>query len=287
MKLRLLLFLALACTPLAGMASPPVLNPAVSRTLSEVSISGGGIHQHYTEWSRGLPNAASLPDPVNRESGTVGLFRFALAKRFPATGGWAEVRYDFGTGNTDYAGHTQGGAPLLATTDNTMHDVRARVGYPVALTRNLDVLPFLEGGYYQWDRAVANGTPSAIEEVYTHGYVGAGGRLFYAATPRWVFSATVDAGSTVAPGMDAVSPIQGSATLGTHAYAGVALQEDYRLRGDWHLFARASYRYFGYGLSSRFPISALVNGQTFNGTASEPNSTTEQVRYSVGVAYNF
>ena len=100
-------------------------------------------------------------------------------------------------------------------------------------------------------------------------------------------SASADAGSTVNPDIDASGLVNFSGGLGTHAYAGAAFQEDYRVRGNWHLFARVSYRYFGFGRSNGLPATVVTNGGTKNATATEPNSTTEQVRYSLGVAYDF
>jgi hypothetical protein len=277
---------ALCVVPFAASAGAAPLNPAIAKTLSTVSVAGGGLHNHYAEWTGGLPNASSLPNSLDHESGNLGLFRFALSHRFPI-GAWGEVRYDFGTGNTAYTGYTQSGAPASATTGNTVHDVRARVGYPFALTRNAALLPFLEGGYYRWDRTVDQGTPLAYDELYTSGYVGGGAKLLYAIAPNWVVSVTADAGSTVTPGIEASGLLRFSSAPGTHAYAGAALQEDYRVRAHWHLFARVSYRYFGFGRSDTVPATAIVNGSSVNATVTEPDSTTEQVRYSLGVAYDF
>ena len=277
---------ALCAVPFAASADAASLNTSIAKTLSTVSVAGGGIHQHYAEWTDGLPNASSLPNSLDHESGSLGLFRFALSHRF-RTGGWAEVRYDFGTGNTDYTGYTQSGKPASATTGNTIHDVRARVGYPLGLTRNTAFLPFLEGGYYRWDRTVGQGTPSAYGELYTAGYVGGGAKLLYAIAPNWVVSATANAGSTVAPGISASGLVNFSGALGTHTYAGVAFQEDYRVRGNWHLFARVSYRYFGFGRSGTLSGTAISNGSPVKLAVTEPNSTAEQVRYSLGVAYDF
>ncbi len=134
---------------------------------------------------------------------------------------------------------------------------------------------------------VGKDDPYAYNELYTAGYVGGGAKLLYAITPRWVASATADAGSTVAPGINASGLLNFSGALGTHTYAGVALQKDYRVRGHWHLFARVSYRYFGFGRSNALPTTVVSNGSTTSTTGTEPNSTTEQVRYSLGVAYAF
>ncbi len=277
---------ALCIAPFAASAGTAPLNPAIAKTLSAVSVAGGGLHNHYSEWSEGLKSASSRPNSLDHESGSLGLFRFTLSHRFH-TGVWSEVRYDFGTGDTAYTGYTQSGAPTSATTGNTVHDVRARVGYPLALARNVALLPFLEGGYYRWDRTADQGTPLAYNELYTSGYVGGGAKFLYAITPRWVVSASADAGSTVNPDTDASGLVNYSGGLGTHAYAGAAFQEDYRVRGNWHLFARISYRYFGFGRSNALPATVVSNGATINTTATEPNSTTEQVRYSLGVAYDF
>lgn len=277
---------ALCAVPFAASAGTAPINTAIAKTLSTVSVAGGGLHNHFAEWSDGLPNASSMPNSLDHESGSLGLFRFALSHRFH-TGVWSEVRYDFGTGDSDYTGYTQAGKPASATTGNTVHDVRARVGYPFGLTRNTAILPFLEGGYYRWDRTVNQGTPSAYDELYTSGYVGGGAKLLYAIAPDWVVSVTTDAGSTVAPGIEASGLLNFSGALGTHTYAGVALQEDYRVRGHWHLFARVSYRYFGFGRSNTLSGTATSNGSLVKLAVTEPNSTTEQVRYSLGVAYDF
>ncbi len=277
---------ALCTVPFAASAGAAPLNTSIAKTLSTVSVAGGGLHNHYAEWSDGLPNASSLPNSIDHESGNLGLFRFALSHRFRA-GGWAGVRYDFGTGNSHYTGYTQSGKPASATTGNTIHDVRVRMGYPFSLTHNAALLPFLEGGYYRWDRTVNQGTTLAYDELYTTGYVGGGAKLLYAIGTHWVASATADAGSTVAPGINASGLLNFSGALGTHAYAGVALQEDYRVRGNWHLFARVSYRYFGFGRSGTLSGTAISNGSPVKLAVTEPNSTAEQVRYSLGVAYDF
>ena len=283
---------ALACafcfSPLAVYAG--TLPAPVAAALSSVTVSGGAIHQHYSEWTHGLPNAATAPDPLDSESGSLGLFRFSLAHRFQRSGLWAQVRYDFGTGDTTYVGHTQGGTALTASTSNTIHDVRARVGCPVSLSSVLSpqfaAVPFVEGGYYRWSRDVASGTPSAVSETYSNGYVGVGATLYYAPDPTWVTSVTLDGGSTVDAGVTMNAPLSGSGGLGSHAFAGVSLQEAYRLTQRWSILARVSYRYFGYGIG-QYPVGGTVNGTPVTTTATEPNSTTEQVRYTFGFAYRF
>lgn len=274
--------------PVSAQATPhPALNRAALQAMNGIFIGGGMVHQHYAEWTRGLPNAATLPDPLDQEHGNLPMFRILIAHRFPGTGGWGSIRYDFIKGHTDYIGHTQAGVPLDTTTDNTMHDLRLRVGRPFALTDNLDLLPFLEGGYFRWDRAAGNGTPSAIEELYTNGYAGGGVRALYAVGSRLVLSSTVDVGSIFAAGMEVINPVDGTTKLGPHLYAGLAFQTTLRVYGHRNLFARAAYRYFGYGISNQFLIQQNLGNTILQGLAHEPNSTTGQIRTAMDVSYHF
>lgn len=253
------------------------------RALNQVAVEFGGLHQHYTEWARGFGNP-SLPDPLDREDGSIGLLRFAAQAYDPQFYGlWGEVRYDFASGDTTYTGHTQSLAPLDTTTDNTVHDVRARIGYPVELAYGVAAVPFVEGGYFRWDRAVAGGTSAAIEELYADGYTGGGVKLLYSPANALTLSVTADGGSTLYGGMSVLSPFAADVDLGDHAYAGASAQADYRLTGRWHAIARISYRYFGYGISD--PVVATIGGAP--SLVREPNSTTEQVRAAFGLAYDF
>ncbi|OYV75278.1 MAG: hypothetical protein B7Z66_13615 [Chromatiales bacterium 21-64-14] len=274
--------------PISAQAMPNrALNPADLQAMNGIFIGGGVVHQHYTEWSRDLPNASTIADPLDQEHGNLSMFRILIAHRFPGTGGWGSIRYDFIKGHTDYIGHTQAGVPLDTTTANTMDDLRLRVGRPFALTDNLDLLPFLEGGYFRWDRAIGNGTPAALEELYTNGYAGGGARALYALSPRLVLSSTVDVGSIFAAGMEIINPLNGTTKLGPHLYAGLAFQATLRVYGHWHLFARAAYRYFGYGISNRFLVQKNLGNTFLQGVAYEPNSTTGQIRTAIGVSYHF
>jgi|GEM_PF-5210643 len=273
---------ALAAITAGLLAAGVNAQAAVSqRALDQVAIEGGVLIQHYTEWSRGFGNP-NLPDPLDRESGSVGLLRFDAQAYDPQLYGlWGEVRYDFASGDTAYIGHTQSLAPLDTTTDNTIHDVRGRIGYPIGLPYAVTVVPFAEGGYYRWDRSVAGGTSAAIEELYSNGYVGGGVKLLYFPANALMLSVSADGGSTLYGGMSVLSPFAVDVDLGDHAYAGASVQADYRLTGRWHAIARISYRYFGYGISN----SATVGGS--QGLVREPNSTTEQVRAVAGIAYDF
>ncbi len=267
-----------------GTAQAAPIRSLVGHALNQIAVESGGLHQHYTEWARGFGNP-NLPDPLDFESGNIALLRFSAQAYCPHRFGslWGEVRYDFTTGGTTYTGHTQSLTPLDTSTHNAIHDVRARVGYPVGLSGGIMVVPFAEGGYYQWNRSVAGGTPTAIKESYSSGYVGGGLKVLVSPARNLVLSVSADGGSSIAGGMSVRSPYRVSVDLGSHPYAGLGFQANYRVHGYWHVIARISYRYFGYGISNS--VVAAVGGTT--GSVQEPNSTTEQVRYALGVAYAF
>jgi hypothetical protein len=282
MKMPLKMIAAVAISGLLGFgvvqAAPVGL--AAASALNQVALEGGGLHQHYTEWARGFANP-NLPNPLDWASGNIGLLRFSAQAYRPSRFGplWGEVRYDFATGSTTYTGHMQSLAPLDTSTHNTIQDVRGRVGYPIGLPYGITTVLFVEGGYYRWDRSVARGTPAAIEEVYSNGYVGGGLKTLVSPMHNLVLSASADGGSSITGGMAVRSPYRVSTDLGNHPYAGVGMQAAYRIHGNWRLVARIAYRYFGYGISN-----TVI---TDSGAGQEPNSTSTQVRYAFGVAYDF
>ncbi len=282
MKMTLKMTAAVAISGLLGfgVARAAPVGLAATSALNQVALEGGGLHQHYTEWARGFTNP-NLPNPLDWASGNIGLLRFSAQAYHPSRFGplWGEVRYDFAIGGTTYIGHMQSLAPLDTSTHNTTQDVRGRVGYPIDLPYGITAVPFVEGGYYRWDRSVASGTPAAIEEVYSNGYVGGGLKALVSPMHDLVLSASADGGSSIAGGMSERSPYRVSTNLGNHPYAGLGLQADYRVHGRWHAVARVAYRYFGYGISN-----TVI---TTSGAVQEPNSTNMQVRYVFGVAYDF
>lgn len=247
-----------------------------------VSLSGGALDQHYAEYPSGLPNASTLPNPLDTESGTLPLLRLAFAFTPRAVPLWVQVRYDYAEGDTIYDGHTQALVDVATTTQNRMDDARARLGCVVNIATDLAVVPFLEGGWHAWDRQIGAGTPLYTHESYAHWYRGVGAQLRYRSGLAWRLVLDLDGGRTVDAQISGNGPLfYFRAPLGAAAYYGASIGVDRAFTGPWHLRGELSWTRFTYGASP----SVATNDPNVH--VVEPESSTRRLGFSLGLAYAF
>ena len=184
-----------------------------------------------------------------------------------------DAQLSYVTGQTDYTGALTGTrtagkyGSVTGKTGADVYDADFRFGKGFALSSALMATPYIGAGFHEWDRAVNTG------EVYSHGYVGGGLLLQWAATDKLVFSANGLVGTTYASYIT-VNPIF-SADLGDTMLYKVGGGIDYALTSNIHSSAKAEWTDFGYGRS------AIVGG------AFEPDSHTSNITVKAGVGYSW
>ena len=263
--------LVLAGLGTAGMASA-ASNPLISAN-NEVGVAVTGTNTNYLE--------NITPGPSDSETGlTPG---FALKGSFLGnvaglSNVYAQIQYQRTMGGITYKGAV-GNTPQYGTDSMSMNRVTARLGMAFPVADNLLVIPYLTGGYQDWNRSLQG--PYGYNEFYSAGLIGAGAKVEYATSPRMVFGARAEMLAVVGGGMTP-SNVPGipNGTLGSAAFDTtgeevVGVDADYRIAGPVHLYGGLDYTHFNYS------GGALHDGFV------EPSSQTNQLGIDLGVAYHF
>jgi hypothetical protein len=241
-------------------------NPAIQAAETNIGVGLAGSYFHYHE------NLGNLSDT---ESGGLGGFNFNASRLGAGSGHenfYVALIYDFSGGFLPYNGFSQGGAVYDAQDRAFFNHVEIRVGDGFALARNVELIPFLAGGYQNWYRNITG--PGGYGEFYQAGLLGAGLKLDVAATSSLVLSVAAE-GLAVMRGSIAAPALGLNAGFGTSGEESVRLGADWRLDPRWHVFAGLGITHFGY------TGSKLDNGFY------EPPSMTVQLRSEIGLKFGF
>jgi hypothetical protein len=254
---------------------------AIIAAESTISLSAGFMHTQYHE------NAT--PGTGDDESGfTYGLgagISGLIPNPIIRADLYTALQYDFDAGNITYGGHyLYSGLPAEATDNAVFNRLEARFGVGFPVGDDVELIPFVAGGYQAWNRNVNQKDEIGSDEFYRAGLMGGGLKLDIAASPRLVFSATGEALAVVGGGTR-------SNDLGLNFEFGPTGEErfeigaDYAVTRPFHVFTRLDWEHFNYSGSKLSAATLDIGG--FGYKFYEPLSTTTQFGANVGVAYSF
>jgi len=263
--------LALVGLGAAGLASAAT-SPLISAN-NEVGVAVTGTNTNYLE--------NITPGPSDSETGFTPGFALKgsyLGNIAGLSDVYAQVKYQRTMGDLSYKGAV-GNTPEDGTDSMNMNRVTARLGMAFPVADDMLVIPYLTGGYQNWNRSLQG--PYGYNEFYSAGLVGAGAKFEYAMSPRMVFGAraemlaVVDGGMTPSDVPGIPNGVLGSASFDTTGEEVVGVDADYRIAGPVHLYGGLDYTHFDY------------SGGALNGGFAEPSSQTNQFGVDLGVAYGF
>jgi hypothetical protein len=183
---------------------------------------------------------------------------------------YLQAEYRQHSGNTSYQGYLQTGltlTPYSATTQNELHDFRARIGLPVAQTEDRQWVPFVVYRYQNWVRDLVQ-----YRETFQHhaGAVGVLGQ--WRVSQLWVLEGEASAGQILHAQID--GPKLGfSGTLGNQTLWTLGASASYQIKNHWRAVASIRHE------QSRYSQSAPSNGFI------EPASRTRQTNTMLGIEY--
>ena len=255
---------------LALLASPLAFANPITRDLNAVSAGVTGSNFNYSE---AVPAVYGASDA---ETGIVPGFRVGLSGTYdaPLLGQmYTGLTYNQSGGNIGYRWGS------VRTLDSaSFYNVGATVGKPYFLARDIAVMPYVNGGYHQWNRNL-QGT-GGYNEVYSNEYAGIGVKGFYAVNRRVVLGAHAGFDAVLGGGVDAyLQRTRLHAGFKTSGEETLGLSINYAVRPGWGLYADAGYTHLNYTGGSIF-----YGGQTIG---FEPASQTNVVGVGLGVKAYF
>jgi hypothetical protein len=245
---------------------------AIIAAESTISLSAGFMHTQYHEnivegagddengFTYGLGAGVSglIPNPVIR------------ADLYTA------LQFDFDAGNITYGGHYLfSGLPAYATDNAVFNRLEARLGVGLPLADNVELIPFVAGGYQAWNRNINQKNEIGTDEFYRAGLMGGGVKLDVAASPRLVLSATAEALAVLGGGTRA-NLFGLNLEFGPSGEERVEFGADYAVTRPFHVFAKLDWEHFNY-TGSKPDVYGFY----------EPLSTTTQFGANLGVEYSF
>jgi hypothetical protein len=278
---RLILPATVAAASLAGAArAQPPLAVQVNRALAV------GVSAAYMDYGEFTGSPGKLQD---RDTGWTPGFTLG-ASDIESLGGahalFGRLDYRFSRGPAEHWSLSLlGGAPLDYTTAQTVHDVDAELGYPVAaLNRRLLLIPLVQAEYRRWSRDL----PQSLfdtRETYSTFAPGIGLRASYAVRPRLAASAKLGLEYTVGPRDDgAGNPANATPPtiyrLGQRPLYEAGAGLDYLLGPRLSLRLSSDYTHLDFGRSQFVPLSPTAYRY-------EPRSATDQVTTTLGLAWLF
>jgi len=247
-------------------------NPLVAAN-NEVGIAVTGMNTNYLE--------NITPGPSDSETGFTAGFALKgsyLGNVAGLSNVYAQIKYGRTMGDLAYKGAV-GNTPLDGTDSMGMNRVMARLGMAFPVSSDMMVIPYLAGGYQDWNRYMEG--QYGYTEDYSAGLVGAGAKFEYAMNSRLVLGAdaemfaVVDGGTTPSDVPGIPNGVLGSASFMTTGEEVVGVNADYRVEGPLHVYGGLDYTHFDY------------SGGALNYGFEEPSSQTNQFAVDLGVAYGF
>jgi opacity protein-like surface antigen len=241
---------------------------------TNLNINFGAMHTQYHE-------NLNPGDDENGFTGGGGVGASILAPErglFLGADLYSALFLNLSAGNIAYGGHYLfSGLPVDATDRAVFINVEGRLGLGFPLIGGAEFIPFLTGGYQDWNRNIDLQGAIGTDEQYTAGLLGGGVKLDIPVGPTVVLSGTAEisalfAGHIVANGAGF------SHGLGGSAEERLIFGADDDLHGPFHVFATADWEHFNYAGSK-----PGLNTYYFY----EPLSTTTQFGVNVGAAYSF
>lgn len=240
--------------------------PAIASAETGLAVGLTGSYVHYQE------NLGPLSDS---ESGGLAGFSARLSRLgtvYGVSDVYAALNYQFSGGMIGYDGFTQPGQPYHTADRAFFNQVEVRLGQGFTIANGAEVIPFISGGFQNWYRNI--GGASGLGEYYQAGEAGVGIKFDLVASPLLVLSASAE-GTALFGGSVSAPALQFNGNFGTSGEQRVSLGADYRVGGQWHLFAGLGVTHFNY------------SGSKADNGFFEPESSTVVVRSELGVAFGF
>lgn len=239
-----------------------------------ISLSAGFMHTQYHENIR-----EGSGDDENGFTPGFGVGLSGLVPFPPIRADiYSALNYDFNAGNITYGGHyLYSGLPAFATDNTVFNRIEARLGVGFPLGDEVELIPFVAGGYQAWNRNVNQKDEIGTDEHYYAGLMGGGLKLDVAAGPRWVLSATGEL-LALEGGRVEFNSVGGGGNFGITPEERFEMAADYNVTGRIHTFMKLYWEHFDYSGSK----PSLHTPYFY-----EPLSTTTQFGANLGVAYSF
>ncbi len=256
-------------------AELPNLRPPVVNVNSELGVAAQGFSQNYREVSPTTPGTS-----LDSEHGTViggQVKATSMFNQFGVENLYVGAFYQYDSGGVHYnGGNLVTGAPVNTVSHYRVNDIGLEFGKGFLLTNNILITPLVESGWRQWTRELS----ADQAETYEHFYFGGGVRGDLGVTERLVLTGKAAIAETVSPTMTA-SAIPGFTpemkfALGMAPLYQAEVGADYRFYSFLHLYGGVDYTHFSYGQSAVNTLGFL-----------EPNSTTNEIVFRVGLALGF
>jgi hypothetical protein len=267
-------FVAMAVLLCAVTAPALAASPPVEAMETSIFLGGGLMHDQYHE------NIT----PGDEESGLTSELAAGGHVLVPAGGArafdyYASLGYNYNPGSLAYNGHDMAGNPLRATDEATFNRVEARLGIGMALPGGSEVIPFLAGGYQQWNRVVQVNGSIGASETYRTALFGGGAKLDVPLTRNVVASGSAEilalAGGSITSNLPGIVISPGN--FGVTPEERVELGLDDALVGPLHIYAQAYFTHFTYSGTHPDATSQYY----------EPSSETLQEGINLGFGYSF
>jgi hypothetical protein len=254
---------------------------AIIAAESTISFSAGFMHTQYHE------NA--IPGTGDDESGLTPGLGAGISGLIPnpilRADLYTALNYDFDAGSITYGGHYLfTNAPAILTDNAVFNRLELRLGVGLPLADDVELIPFVAGGYQAWNRNIDPKGAVGTDEFYRAGLMGGGLKLDVAATPSLVLSATTEALAVLGGGTRS-NDLGLNFEFGPSGEERVELGADYAVTRPFHVFARLDWEHFNYSGSKLSAATLDIDGFGFK--FYEPLSTTTQFGANLGVAYSF
>lgn len=253
-------------------ASSNDISPAIMAVDNSIAL---GFNEDLMNYQENIN-----PGPSDTESGWMPGFKIAGSYLGEYSHVYVGLSYQYNKGNIHYLGASlDTGAPVQTTDRATTQRLMAKVGYAFTPMRDVTVIPYVAGGFQNWNRNLKIAYGTEIEN-YNAGLVGAGALIQYQAMPRLVLSADTEilavVGGTMHPNFSGLD--FGNAKFETSGEEKIGLSANYQLTGPWSVYGGLDFTHYNY-------TGGILSNT--DGEAYEPSSSTNQFGINAGVRYSF
>lgn len=229
----------------------------------------------YAETGGSHGAAAGLLDTENGNVGGFGLSASSMSDLWLGNDLF-QLDFNYSSGNTGYVGSylnsNAGYGSLVSSSTADIYNYSFRYGKGVSVFKQSMLTPYVEVGHHRWER----GLSASQEETYSHNYAGFGLLMQTAPVSKLVLNADLFYGRTFQSKITTNQYTLTEATLGNSSFKRYGIGADYAFSQRFHGKISYSHESYSYG------ISALNNYGYY-----EPNSTTKNTIYRVGIGYAF
>lgn len=229
----------------------------------------------YAETGGSNGAAAGLLDTENGNVAGVGLSATSMSNLWLGND-YLQFDFNYSNGHTDYVGSylssNAGYGSLQSSSSANIYNYDVRYGKGFTVLKQSMLTPYIEMGHHRWDR----GLSSVQEETYSHNYAGIGLLMQTVPVNKLVLSADLLYGHTFQSQITTNQYSLTDAALGNSSYKRYGFGADYAFSQRFHGKISYSHESYSYGISD-------MNNYGYY----EPNSSTKNTVYRVGIGYAF